>query len=214
MSEMSRDVKREQRSVTSPDPPRPNDMRKLMVVALLLGACASNLKTVKKFRAARQRGDDAAAARYLAPDSRIWFGKKEGAGFPFGHSNQADRHWDVYFHSDSTYSDWQSHDDTVSATVLETNDFYRLLDWKPAPYRLTYRFDERGRIKEVLLEPLGKSISRLGEFKQWAAKTHPEELAYLMPNGEIDRTGDRAERWRALLEEWRAQLTASASSRR
>ncbi|HJT18655.1 MAG TPA: hypothetical protein VJ853_14765 [Thermoanaerobaculia bacterium] len=180
-------------------------MRKTVLVVFALAACATqnNIQTVKNFRAARERGDTAAAEAYLTPDSRIWFEKKDGPGEPFGHGDQPDRHWDVYFHARSTYSDWQSHGDSVSATVLETNDFYQLLDWKPAPYRLTYRFDAQGRIKEVLLESMGKSTSRLAEFKQWAAKTHPDELAYLMPNGHIDRTADRAERWHALLMEWR-----------
>ena len=179
-------------------------MRKLVLLLIAFVACATenNIRTVKNFRAARERGDDAAAEAYLTPDSRMWFVKKEGPGFIVGHGGEEWRHWDLYFHGHSTYSDWQSHGNVVTANVMESNDFYHLLDWKPAPYRLTYWF-ERGRIKEILLEPLGKSTSRLEEFKSWAAKTHPDELAYLMPKGEIIPTADRPERWRAILEEWR-----------
>lgn len=182
-------------------------MRKTVLVVFALAACATqnNIQTVKNFRAARERGDSAAAEAYLTPDSRIWFEKREGPGAPFGHGGDAWRHWDAYFRSRSTYSDWQWHDGAVSARVNETNDFYELLEWKPAPYRLTYRFDAQGRIREVLLQSMGKSTSRLAEFKQWAAKTHPDELAYLMPKGEIDPSGDRAERWHALLTEWRRE---------
>ena len=44
---------------------------------------------------------------------------------------------------------------------------------------------------------------RLAEFQEWARANHPDELAYLMPNGRIDPTEDRAERFRKLLLEWR-----------
>ncbi|HEY8132874.1 MAG TPA: hypothetical protein VII12_13400 [Thermoanaerobaculia bacterium] len=84
--------------------------RVLLLVALV--ACATtenNIRTVKNFRAARERGDDAAAAAYLTPDSRMWFYKKEGPGFLVGHGGEEWRHWDVYFHGHTTFRDWESH---------------------------------------------------------------------------------------------------------
>ena len=41
------------------------------------------------------------------------------------------------------------------------------------------------------------------EFKEWARANHPDELAYLMPKDRLDPTGDRPERWRVMLDEWR-----------
>ncbi|HKO55478.1 MAG TPA: hypothetical protein VJ276_06330 [Thermoanaerobaculia bacterium] len=178
-----------------------------MLAVLILASCVSQTgqQVVESYRAARDRGDDAAAQRWLAPDARIWFEKKEGPGEPYGRPGSRYEHWDRYFHSRSTMTDWQSHDGALSALVHETNDFYRLLDWQPAPYRLTFRFDDAGRIREVLLTSTGaKSTSRLEEFESWARAHHPEELAYLLPNGRVDPTGDRPERWTRILTEWRS----------
>jgi hypothetical protein len=91
----------------------------------------------------------------------------------------------------------------VTAIGNETNDFYTLTDWKPAPFRQTWWLDEQGRITGILLESLGKQTSRFREAVAWGKAHHPDEIAYLMPKGEIDPSGDRAERWKVLLEEWR-----------
>ncbi|HEX3110025.1 MAG TPA: hypothetical protein VHU41_13105, partial [Thermoanaerobaculia bacterium] len=49
----------------------------------------------------------------------------------------------------------------------------------------------------------GKETSRMEEFRAWAAVHDPTELEYLMPKGKLDPTGDRPERWKALLVRWR-----------
>ncbi len=181
-------------------------MNRVVPLLALVVCCASfdpQIQSVQAFRALRDRGDDAAAASYLTPDSRIWFTAKKGEGSPFGHGHEAWHHWDLYFHGRTTFTHWSAHDGVVSAIGHETNDYYRLLDWKPPPFRMTWWLTSDHKIHEILFEPLGKSTSRLDQFRAWAAVVHPGELADLMPTGEIDPTGDRAERWRALLIEWR-----------
>jgi len=71
---------------------------------------------------------------------------------------------------------------------------------------MTWWLDEQHHITAILFEPLGKPASRFDEVTAWAKAHHPEELAYLMPKGDIDPTGDRPERWKVLLEEWRASV--------
>jgi hypothetical protein len=182
-------------------------MRKLVLLLIAFVACATenNIRTVKNFRAARERGDSAAVERFVAPGARLWFESRDGLSEPFGAGGGSWDHWDHYFHAQTTLTDWTEHaDGSVTATAHETNDFMKLLDWQPAPYTVTYWFDSSGRIAQVLIKSLpGKSANRLPEFKEWASAHHPEELAYLMPNGKLDPTGDRPERWRAILEEWR-----------
>ena len=70
--------------------------------------------------------------------------KKEGAGEPYGRPGGRYEHWDRYFHSRSTMTDWQERGGAVSALVHETNDFYRLLDWQPVPYRMTTNAERYG----------------------------------------------------------------------
>ena len=182
-------------------------LRSLIVVALLPVACASSsmIRRVQEYRDARARGDAVAEQSHLAPGARMFFNEKNGDGEPLGIGKGSWAHWDEYFHSRSEMTDWRVVDGAVTAVVHETNDFYRLLDWEPQPYRLTWWLDREGRITEVLLTPIpgGPAKSRMNEFKEWAAKHHPAELEYLMPKGRIDPTGDRAERFAAILREWR-----------
>lgn len=178
---------------------------------LLLGwtlACAttlSNVERVKAYRAAHDRGDVAAEAAFLAPDARMFFEERKGDGEPLaaGRSGRY-AHWDEFFRSQSTLTDWTEDGNAVSATVHENNDFYRLLDWTPRPYRMSWWLDANGRITAAMVQSIpGETKSRMSEFRAWAQEHHPGELAYLMPNGRIDPTGDRAERFKTILLEWR-----------
>jgi hypothetical protein len=184
-------------------------MRYAVLTLLLAAACASNqqIARVQAYRDARARGDVAAERQLLAPDARIWYEEKSGEGDPItaGHVGRY-AHWDAYFHSRSEVRDWRAEGDAVSGTVYETNDFYRLLDWQPAPYRMTWWLDREGRIAGALVQSTpGKTTrGRMEEFREWAKAHHPEELEYLMPGGKIDPTGDRPERFKKILEEWRA----------
>lgn len=166
----------------------------------------SNVERVRAYRAAHERGDVAAEQAFLAPGARMFYEERKGEGEPLtaGRSGRY-AHWDEFFHSTATLTDWKEEGDTVSATVHEINDFYRLLDWTPKPYRMTWRFDANGRITDALVQSLpGESKSRMKELQEWARANRPDELAYLMPNGRIDPTADRAERFKKLLLEWRA----------
>ncbi len=165
------------------------------------------IETVKKFQAARQRGDLVKARALLAPDPRIWFDMEErkGPGEPWKLEEGDWDRWDRFFHSATTYSDWKSGADRVTAIGREINDYYRLLDWEPKPLALAWWFDSSGNIAGFLFHAVADAPthSRLAEFKEWAKKNRPEELAHLMPKGRIDPSGDRPERWRAILIEWR-----------
>lgn len=167
----------------------------------------SNTQRVQAYRAAHERGDVSAEAAFLAPDAKMFYEERTGAGdaLTAGRSGRY-AHWDEFFHSTSTLTEWMEEGNAVTATVYETNDFYQLLDWKPKPYRMTWRFDANGHITDALVQSLPGEATRgrLNEFQEWARANHPEELEYLMPNGRIDPTGDRAERFKKILTEWRA----------
>jgi hypothetical protein len=160
-----------------------------LFLALLCCACTTNrlVRQVRTYHAAHERRDLATEARLLAPDARMWFEERKGAGEPLrpgGDGRYA--HWDAFFRSKSTLTDWKVEGNAVSAIAHETNDFYRLLDWHPVPYRMTWWLDDNGKITAAMVQSLpGKATNRLSEFREWAAAHHPEELEYLMPKGHV-----------------------------
>lgn len=179
-----------------------------LVLVVDSSASAPRAEQVEAYYAAARRGDEAGARKFLAPDARIWFEKREGPGEPWNVSGGSWDHWDSYFNGKVVRSEWEAGPDFVSARGDETNDYYRLLDWKPWPMKLTWWFDESGRMNGFLVQSVvgeGTTGSRLKEFKEWAKVKRPEELQYLMPKGQIDPSSDRAERWRTILVEWRRE---------
>ena len=134
----------------------------------------------------------------------MFFGKREGTGMPLGRTEEWS-HWDTYFHGHSEMYDWKVDGHVVTAMGRETNDFYRLLDWTPAPYRMTWWLGRDGRITGALVQAIPqRAASRMEEFREWAKQHEPAELEHVMPGGRIDPTGDRPERFAALLRKWRA----------
>ena len=170
-------------------------------------AATDRIRIVQQFRQAREKGDLATARSYLAPDARIWFDQEQrtGAGAPWTLEPDDWDRWDRFFHSRTEYTDWQDLGDRVTAVGHETNDFYRLTEWTPKPLAFTWWLDDDGRISGFLFHAQGegKDPSRFDELKAWASANRPDELAYLMPKGRIDPSGDRPARWRALAIEWR-----------
>jgi imidazolonepropionase-like amidohydrolase/heat shock protein HslJ len=160
---------------------------------------------VKELLEARKRGDQAAARALMSSDSRIWWEKKDGAGEPWGLVSKWSG-WDAYYHATTDYSDFREAGDTVTASGIEINDFYRLIERPPQRFQATWWLDASGKIAGFLYAPRGSTVpgdDRLDQFKAWARKTKPAELEYLMPGDRFDPTGDRPQRFHALLVEWR-----------
>ena len=174
----------------------------------LAAQAPDRIETVRKFLAARRRGDLEAARGMLARDARIWFDmtERKGPGEPWTLKEDDWDRWDGFFHGKTDFTDWKDEGDRVTAVGHEINDYYRLLDWKPNPLNFTWWLDASGKIAGYMFHEvtgLPPPPRRLDEFKQWARKNRPDELAFLMPKGHIDPSGDRPQRWRSILIEWR-----------
>jgi len=173
------------------------------VLFLATGCTHPHIKTLEAYRSAKKSGDYGKAATYLADDARIWFGKKEGNGHPLTAKGGPYKEWDKEFRSTSRKEDVFITDHEVSYTLYEMNDFYRLIDGKMGPARLTYYFDDSGRIAGKLYRGLAskekRPPDRLDEFKRWAGQKYPgllDSSAMKIPN--------QPRRWRELLTAWRA----------
>jgi len=190
----------------------------LLAAGLLAAACASApaaphpwIATVETFRAARADGDLERARSLLTDDPRLWFDERTGAGSAWTLDGGRWKSWDEHFNGVSErVTDWHVEPDRVWADMLETNDYFELLERGGSHWRATYFFAEDGRIAGFTVSPAeGRPETAAGrgdEFRAWAFEHHPEEAEYLMPGGSIDPTADRPERMRALLLAWRASL--------
>jgi hypothetical protein len=166
------------------------------------------IKKVNAYRQADADQDTARVQALLAKGAARWYEKKEGPGMPIKPAGKGPwSDWDEYFKGSSQVESYKVDSNQVTIRVMEINDFYRLIERGPAPTNLTYDFDAAGKIAGILIFRDDKPITdRFDEFKKWAEKNRPDDLKYLMPEGEIIPTLDRAKRWRRLLNEWRKSI--------
>jgi len=166
------------------------------------------LRRVVDYLEARDLGDPDADGEFYSKSSRIWFESKNGPGRErnFGKGPWAD--WDSFFNAEKVYLSFEVEGRTASVVLLENNDFYKLIDREPGKVRVTYEFDDAGYVTGTLVQGLREApvADRLDEFKEWAKVTHPDELAYLMPDDRISPEIERAKVWKKLLVEWREEV--------
>ncbi len=173
---------------------------------LLASGCTHPLKqTWQEYRQAKKDGDYQKAALYLVDDARIWFNKKEGPGHPLRAKGGPYKDWDKEFRSNSRKENFRIKGRTLSYISYENNDYYRLIERIPSPARVTYYFDEDGKITGMLYAGLTprtqRPPDRFCEFEKWATKRYPG----LLDSDEMD-IPNNPKRWREVLTEWRADV--------
>jgi hypothetical protein len=183
------------------------------VLTLWLESAAPLIARLDRYRDARQRGDADAQRALLSDDSRIWFEQREGPGTPRTVSGDGPwSAWDREMGSSSTVESVDTEWDTVTKVVAETNDYYRLLDRKPARIRLTYWFDGDRRIEGFLVQGIDDGEPDGGSreaFLEWARRHHRDEIDSLLDGDRVVPSAANARRWRALLLEWRREAGLS-----
>ena len=187
-----------------------------LVVPIALATFAKEpelIETVNAFRAARDAGDYELAGTFLNDSPRVWYGAREGEGYPLKLGAGRYQIWDEHFNGRSELGPWTVEGNSVWAVAEETNDYFRLIEREDlSRYRITYFFDGTGRIEGTMISTAHPGQQspprkdRFEEFEAWASANHPEEWEYLRPGGELDPTGDRAPRTRLLLEAWRKEV--------
>ena len=152
-------------------------------------------------------GDFTAARAMVAPHARRWWDAREGEGQPWTVGDTVRgpwANWDDYFRSTKEIIEWKEAERSASVVIRETNDYYRLLERESPLNEVIYYFDEESKIDGLLIRSAGeRDMGRTEEFLAWVQENAPDDLAELMPEGEIDPTGDHPQRFRQLLERWR-----------
>ena len=119
--------------------------------------------------------------------------------------------WDEYYKSTKEIIEWKEGEGTASVLIRETNDYHRLLERESLLNESAYYFDEDGKIDGLVIRSAGeRHMGRTEEFRAWAQEDAPDEVAELMPDGEIDPTGDHPQRFRRMLNRWREAVGLEA----
>ena len=172
--------------------------------AFCIGGCAHPLvRNWQEYGDAKKRGDYVTAGSYLADDARIWHGTKEGEGHPLRARGGPYKDWDKEFKSTSTRRNFRAEGRTITYLSLEVNDYYRLLEGAMGEARITYYFDDAGKISGMFYRSVQTSVKpmpcRDEEFERWANEKYPG----LLDSAEM-KIPNNPRRWRELLTEWRA----------
>jgi hypothetical protein len=165
----------------------------------------AELKHLRAYLTARDRGDAGAARSYLAADARFWIGSKQGPGRPLGGRRDfAD--WEAAVGARFAYSDFRAEaPGSIHYLSSESSELSRLLGAEALRGEVTCWFDGMGRISGMLFRPLGPRMEDLVRpYVEWARRHHPERLAELLPQGEMVYDGETARKWIEALREWRS----------
>lgn len=160
---------------------------------------------MKAFIEALQSNDLSRADSFYARGARMWNSHKSGEGMPAGVDGW--REWDTALNAQRTIESATIEANAVIVTAAKVNDFDRLIGFAGERARTTYWFNDAGDIAEVLREPERITPSFQTCFNpalEWAKKNRSEEFRAIFPGNEFARTADAANRWRTLLNDWRA----------
>ena len=179
----------------------------LACLALALTSCrtedASHKDRLDAFLDAHHRHDIGAALAFLSTDFQLKF----PGGFIMSKKDVENiLVWDHAVNGVYTYENVQVEGDTLRCLLREHNDFFQLLGIEELQANMTYRFNEQGLFIEQLYEPVSGQRDWKEALKPalaWARENRGEELAEIYPDDQFVYTAKMAERWLALLREWR-----------
>lgn len=119
--------------------------------------------------------------------------------------------WDAVLNSQLTFSDLREKDGGVVCQAFETNDWLALVGIEKLIYS-SVRFEfGNGLIKKIKAQMAPESeqamARAINKVTRWALDSHREVVQKLIPRSNFIYGHDEALQWKALLEEWRAQLT-------
>jgi hypothetical protein len=182
----------------------PSHMRKLLsLLALLFLYCATVRTPEATVRAYLAAETHAEALALLAPEYRLWFGTRSGAGMDRDRAAKM-LEWDFALHPRHRVTSVVVRGNEVTAQVHEDNDFSLLIGFPGWDSTSTYTV-ENGRITSQLYVPTGPTEWRpyLDAPLAWIREHHPDALPRVFPNGKLSQTRESAREWVSLLRAWR-----------
>lgn len=116
--------------------------------------------------------------------------------------------WDAAINSNLSFRDIRKHGDTIICSLVERNDWFRLVGIDAIEYewvRITFRNGKISSIVAQLSEQSHKAaLQEFQSFISWASSERIYELVELMHGAEFVFRKDNAPAWLKLLQEWRS----------
>ncbi|MEL7472139.1 MAG: hypothetical protein AAGK04_02395 [Planctomycetota bacterium] len=179
----------------------------LLAAALLLQACNThpNRQALNAFLKANSQ---AQAMEQVAPEFQLNVLSTDGSTRTLNRAQLEDAiAWDLATNTQFRYERLLVDDSKATGFFSEESDFYRLLDTNGWLAQLTFHFNDQSRIRSIDYVPLSEQkdlADTMSAFVNWALTERPAELGAVYPDGQIVRSGESAQRWIALLQDWRA----------
>ncbi len=119
--------------------------------------------------------------------------------------------FDAALNSQLAFTDLKVEGDTVTGTVTEKSDYYKLSGIDEVSYEYYAIIFKDGLIKEIKTELTIGSVIEINQVFQellnWVRKEKEKELEDLILEGEVVYSAESAKKWLALLREWRANVS-------
>ncbi len=161
--------------------------------------------TVRAYIEAHNRHDVTKAVSFMADEIRF----EMGSGWiRYGKDKIRQlQEWDSAVAGTLNISELTVLGDTVSCSLTEQNDWFRLLGIDTIHYDSAQFYFHEGSIIAIRAIINDKSASMIQNayisMRNWAKIERPEALEILMPKGDFVYDAALAESWLALLREWR-----------
>jgi hypothetical protein len=188
-----------------------------LVVAIFLAgslAAADCLKCqVKRYTEAVQNGDLDGALSYLAEEFQLRYAGSEKVVHRDDLAPVLG--WDHAVNGRLSLESLEWEGQTVTAVVRERSDFLDLVGIDTRTARVTFRFDDDGRIVEQIYEPVSepKCVCKVVKpVVDWAKEHRVAELSAVTRDGEPVYTAETAGPWLALLTDWRDSVAGDAGT--
>lgn len=152
--------------------------------------------------------DTAEKSKYMANDFHSFFKAKTAAGKTKIQALQSFQNWDGPMHPDIKIINYNFHNSIWKVTFNEQNDFTKPIGFPGWKGTTTFTFNKQGLIEEAVYVPDSTNLSYkpfLQPALNWLKKNKPDALNAVYQNDKLIQTEAAANKWRALLQQWRLQ---------
>jgi hypothetical protein len=148
-----------------------------------------------------------ARGKLMADDYHFYFSERTGDGGSKEKSLASYDNWDGPLHPDVKIRDYRVEGDVWTISVIELNDFAKLIGYPGWKATETITFDDANLIREVIYVPVesGNYKSYLAPALDWLEENRPDELkqVYDLDRARLIQSNASATQWVELLTEWR-----------